>query len=191
MALSISSQYTRVTNFWTAWKAVQASKNFLTQYFDDGTVYNIWGYDGPDIHFCQIYKGTVPQDIIDSGQYTQVQNDSDKTDFTTNFQPTANAKQSFKSNTSITDGGVEGAITVGTSATEAKAGGSRLNPRQYLGVLNNSSVTIYWGFTSGVTTSTGTPIAPGQYWPFDISGLQPVYLIAGTAGNNVRITESR
>jgi hypothetical protein len=86
--------------------------------------------------------------------------------------------------------GVEGALTVGTSAVEAKVGGSVLVNRKLLTVHNNSSSIIYWGFTSAVTTSTGTPIFKDQFISWDISDAGKVYLIASGAGNNTRVTES-
>ena len=88
------------------------------------------------------------------------------------------------------DGGVEGALTVGTTAVEAKVGGSALSNRVSLTVYNNSSTTIYWGYTSGVTTSTGTPILKKQFAVWDIGPNTSVYLIAGSSSNNTRITES-
>jgi hypothetical protein len=90
----------------------------------------------------------------------------------------------------ITGVGTQGALTVGTSAVEAKTGASALTNRKLLTIFNNSGTTIYWGRTSGVTTSTGTPIFEKQFFTFDFAADAPVYLIAGTAGNNVRITES-
>lgn len=84
---------------------------------------------------------------------------------------------------------VEAAITVGTSSVEAKVGASRLTGRKALSVFNNSNSTIYWGYTSGVTTSSGTPIFKDQQIVFAVGDGQSVYLISGSAGNNVRITE--
>ena len=86
--------------------------------------------------------------------------------------------------------GVQGALTVGTTAVEAKVGGSRLANRKLLTVHNNSSSTIYWGYTSGVTTTTGTPLFKDQLVSWDISDTATVYLIASGAGNNTRVTES-
>lgn len=84
---------------------------------------------------------------------------------------------------------LQGAVTVGTSAVEAKVGASKLENRKSLTVYNNSNSTIYWGYTSGVTTSTGTPIFKSQFYDWDIGDQQAVYLIAGSASNNVRVTE--
>lgn len=87
--------------------------------------------------------------------------------------------------------GTEGAITVGTSAVEARVGGAALSNRKLLTVYNNSNSTIYWGYTNAVTTSSGTPIEKSQLASWDISDASgaTVYLIAGSAGNNVRVTE--
>jgi hypothetical protein len=87
--------------------------------------------------------------------------------------------------------GAQGSLTVGTSAVEAKVGASALSNRKTLTVFNNSSSIIYWGYTSSVTTSTGTPIRRFQQGSWE--GLGPdlsVFLIAGSAGNDTRVTES-
>ena len=84
---------------------------------------------------------------------------------------------------------LEGFITVGASPSEAKVGASRLIGRKSLTVFNNSNTTIYWGYTNGVTTSTGTPIFKDQQVSFAVGDGQSVYLIAGSEGNNVRVTE--
>jgi hypothetical protein len=89
MTVSIAPQFTQRASSWTIWKAAQALKGLVTQYEDDGTVYNIWGYDGPEVHICTIWKGTLPDSIV-TGGYSQGQNDSDKTDFETYYKPLAN-----------------------------------------------------------------------------------------------------
>ena len=89
MPVVFSQSLTQRISYWTAWKALLAARNGVCQYDDDGIHYSIWFYDGPEIYLCQIWKGTVPDDF--SGDYSQTQNDSDKTDFETNFKPTANA----------------------------------------------------------------------------------------------------
>lgn len=74
-----------------------------------------------------------------------------------------------------------GAITVGTSATLVPASGFSRT------IYNNGAVPVYRGEDNAVTTSTGTPIMPGGNW--SVGGL-PVYLIAGSAGVDVRwVTE--
>jgi hypothetical protein len=90
----------------------------------------------------------------------------------------------------ITGAGSQAALSIGTSATEAKVGGSALTNRKLLTVFNNSNSTVYWGRSAAVTTSNGTPIFKQQLMTFDFAADAPLYLIAGSAGNDVRITES-
>lgn len=91
----IAPQYTKRSYHWTAWKATLSNKVGMVQYDDNGAVYIIWFYDGPEVNMCTIWKGTVPAAIISSG-LTQNQNDSDKSDFESNFKPTANAAITLK-----------------------------------------------------------------------------------------------
>jgi hypothetical protein len=59
------------------------------QYDDDGTIYTIYAFDGPQIFSCVIWKGAVPESVINGG-YSQAQNDTNKTDFESNYKPYAN-----------------------------------------------------------------------------------------------------
>lgn len=88
MAISIASQYTQRTYYWTAWKAVYALKGLPLQYEDDGITYTIWTYDGPEVHVCQIWKGTMPETITNA--YSQSQNDTDKSDFESTYKALGN-----------------------------------------------------------------------------------------------------
>ena len=89
----------------------------------------------------------------------------------------------------INGGGVEGFITVGLTSVVARVGGSNLTNRVSLTVHNNGAQTIFWGYNSGVTITTGTPIFKGQMVFFSVGVLTNIYLISGTAAQNVRITE--
>lgn len=86
--------------------------------------------------------------------------------------------------------GVQGALTVGTTAIEVKVGASSLEGRKVTTLLNNSNSTIYWGYTSAVTTANGTPIFKNQFVEWSAGQNLTVYVIAGSAGNNCRITEA-
>jgi hypothetical protein len=88
MSVALSSNLTQRQYPWLSWKAVYAVKGSLFQYEDDGLLYTIWTYDGPEIHTCQIWKGTVPDSLTSS--YSQAQNDSDKTDFENNYKSLGN-----------------------------------------------------------------------------------------------------
>ena len=78
-------------------------------------------------------------------------------------------------------------ISVGTSQVEAIGDVSTRDPdRQLIVLYNDSSNTVYYG-PNGVTTSgstKGMPILKRQTVAFTI-GDQAVYLIAGSAGNDV------
>jgi len=74
---------------WTAFKPLISSKTIKVQYEEENNVYSIYGYDYPEVLLCVIWKGTVPDSVVTAG-YSQATNDTDKTDFETNFKPYAN-----------------------------------------------------------------------------------------------------
>lgn len=88
MAISISSKYTQRFYDWSGWKTVYSTKGSPFQYEDDGVLYTIWTYDADEIHMCQIWKETVP--TLTLVNYSQIQNDIDKTDFETNYKSIGN-----------------------------------------------------------------------------------------------------
>jgi hypothetical protein len=85
----LSDHHTKRFAYWSTFKTQFTSKNGQIQYDDDGYQYNIWFYDGPEIHLTYIWKNTVPAGIISAG-YSQAQNDADKTDFENNFKSISN-----------------------------------------------------------------------------------------------------
>lgn len=85
--------------------------------------------------------------------------------------------------------GVQGSISVGTSAVEAKVGATRLSGRRFLSIQPQDQ-NIYWGFTSSVTTSTGTLLFKNGTAYFEITDEQAVYLIADSGGKSARVTEA-
>ena len=85
--------------------------------------------------------------------------------------------------------GVQATLTVGTSAVEIKVGASKLTNRKNVTLFNDSNVTMYWGYTNAVTTSTGTPIFKNQFVSWDAGDQQSIFIIAGSGGNGSRITE--
>lgn len=90
----------------------------------------------------------------------------------------------------INNSGVEGSLTVGTTAVEVKVGASKLEGRKQVSLYNNSNNIIYFGYTNSVTTSTGMPILKNQMITWDAGDILTIYVIAGSAGNNCRITEA-
>lgn len=89
MAIQIAPQFTIRNYRWTQWKQVQSIKNFIYQHDDDGDIYTIWGYDGPEAHIAVIWKDVVPDGIQNSG-YSQEQNNLDKLDFENNYLANSN-----------------------------------------------------------------------------------------------------
>lgn len=89
MSVIFSSSLTVRDYLWTDWKTIYNSRKFSYQYEDNGETYFIWGYDGPEVHTTIIYKNAVPDGIIIN--YTQSQNDSDKSDFETNYKTNGNS----------------------------------------------------------------------------------------------------
>lgn len=75
---------------WTQFKTNIASRVLSIQYDDDGLVYTVFAYDMLCVYACNIWKGTVPDRIINGGGYAQATNDADKSDFETNYKPYAN-----------------------------------------------------------------------------------------------------
>jgi len=88
----------------------------------------------------------------------------------------------------IVKGFSQGVVTVGNSEVEAMVGGSRRDGRQMLRVYNKSSNVIYFG-PSGVTTTTGEPIEKKQWVNIPASDGLALYLIAGSAANDVIVSE--
>lgn len=101
---------------WTEFKTFITPKGLAVQYDDDGIIYAIFGCDGPTILVCIIWKGTVPDGVI-AGGYSQAQNDSDKSDFETNYKPSANGRLSTSS--SISDGTNQAAVKAASTAAVA------------------------------------------------------------------------
>jgi len=80
---------------WRTLKALLSSKNMLLQFTEDTAVYNLFALDGILQFTATIWKGTVPDGIIGGG-YSQAQNDTDKSDFETNFKAAANKSVSVR-----------------------------------------------------------------------------------------------
>lgn len=77
------------------------------------------------------------------------------------------------------------AATVGTTAASVA---SARESRVALLISNMGAATVYFGTTSGVTTSNGVPIAAGgSYLEEYYTGA--VFMISGSAAQNVRLWE--
>lgn len=87
----------------------------------------------------------------------------------------------------IDGAGTQGAISVGTTPVEVKVGASRLANRKSV-TIQPTNGPVYWGWTSGVTTSTGTKVFTWQVVEFAVADT-PVYVVSQSIGQNVRVTE--
>jgi hypothetical protein len=54
-------------------------------------MYTVFVFDSSLVYICNIWKDAVPDGIVQGG-YSQAQNDSDKSDFETNYKPSANKR---------------------------------------------------------------------------------------------------
>lgn len=87
------------------------------------------------------------------------------------------------------NGGVNGAITVGTSAAEAKVGGSVYANRKNLIIIHNGTGKLYWGTSSGVTSANGMPLIKNTMISIPAGPNSHIWLISDTAGQDIRVTE--
>lgn len=166
-----------ITSTWTNFKSSITSKSLSVQYFDDGVTYTIFSFDGPTAYTCNIWKGAVPDSVI-SGGYSQAQNDSDKSDFTTNWQPSSNQQ-----NSAIISTGTLGSlnataqIAIGSNQTvglQINAGtfigniltetsfdnGANWN-QSYFSITGSFTKQSVIGFVSANTATAATIIVPG------------------------------
>lgn len=85
--------------------------------------------------------------------------------------------------------GTQTSISVSTTPVEVKVGASRFDQR-YVITIQPLDGDVYFGYDSGtLTSSTGTKIFQGQYFPLEASDSLPVYVVADSGTVDVRITE--
>jgi hypothetical protein len=88
MSISFGTMPQRSGN-WAWFKPFITGKSLKPQYEESTEAYFIYGYDIPEVLTCTIWKGVVPESVINGG-YSQATNDADKDNFETNFKPYAN-----------------------------------------------------------------------------------------------------
>lgn len=90
MSISFGNNFIAVSQTWTQLKSTLGNKPMSLQYDDSDTgAYQLFALDGPVVYVTTIYRGTVPDSVVNGG-YTQAQNDQDKSDFEANFKGRAN-----------------------------------------------------------------------------------------------------
>lgn len=84
--------------------------------------------------------------------------------------------------------GTQGTFSVTTTAAPLRVGASNLANRKLVTFYHDTSNVVYWGYTSAVTTSTGTPISRAQMTQWPVGPNVDIYLISTTTVAS-RITE--
>lgn len=108
-------------------------------------------------------------------------------DGTNNVSVTANG--GLSTSDTLNASGVQGAISVNSSAIAVRVGGANLTNRKNLFFQNNGTATLYWGYTNAVTTSTGIPIFRNQYVTGDWGASTTIYIIGSSGTHDVRVVE--
>lgn len=89
---------------------------------------------------------------------------------------------------SANETGLYSELTVGTTAVEVKVGASALENRKVVHMLAKDN-SIYWGYDSSVTTTTGTRIFKNQFIPLPAGDNISVWVIADAANKKLSIGE--
>lgn len=97
--------------------------------------------------------------------------------------------QDLKVTDTLNIGGVQNNIIVSTTATEAKAGATRLIDRKIL-IIQPTDGDVWVGMTNAVTIATGIQVFKDQAVRWMIHNI-PIYLIGNKASTNVRILEAK
>lgn len=83
---------------------------------------------------------------------------------------------------------VSASINITTSASELKAGVSRLEGRQNIIIFNKGTNTIYIG-PSGVTSTTGIPVEANQMFSYPFGDRIAVYALTSSDSSVVIVQE--
>lgn len=161
----VSIQYnaqTLIEKRWTDMKSVVAMKGLSYQYETDGSVYYIFALDTNITYTCKIYTGTVP----DPANYSQAQNNTDLTDWTTNYMPGANNRNidatfiygtgtaGTPNNTVVTVQGITGGTPLPiTMSNVDKTASGTITSTQNVAVNSQGASSVSCGITG---TWTGT-----------------------------------
>lgn len=188
MAVALAPNYTQRIYNWAGLKAAKATRGFVYQYEEDAEKYTIWGYDGPEVHMCTIYKGAVPYTIAET--YSQEQNDTDKADFENGPKPVINQAVSGNKYRNIT----------GNGTTVVKPNSGRLTSILINNNNTNGTVTVYDSTqANGTVIATLTIASPsgalgaGQQMPTILGPLDIIFnngltvVTAGSAQNNITV----
>ena len=80
---------------------------------------------------------------------------------------------------------VYGSKSVTTTPQELKVNASVLDKRKFV-TMQPIDGDIYFGYSSSVTTSTGTKVFKGQFFPMEATDSLPIYIVsAGTVDTRI------
>lgn len=180
MGVTFGSNYTQRFYSWNMFKTVANDKLLNIQYNEDDIEYQIWGYDGNEIHTCSIWKGTVPDGVVLNG-YSQEQATQDLNDFESNYKINCNTALSHSTYANTYS------IEASTSAVLLL---SKNNRRIGATVFNKSNKILYIRFSDEPSESLWTVlVAPDSFVeiPFKFKG--DIYGIWSGVNGSAKITE--
>lgn len=181
---------------WLTLKSLQSTKSIPFHYIEDSDSYTIFINDGGIQFYSRLLKtNPVNLDQNDFEDNYKASSNTKSFERTVIFDPSTGSSSSIHNSQLETadicnTSGVEGAISVTTSATPVRVGVSNLSNRKNLTAHNSSILVLYWGYTNTVTTSSGTPLFPNQFVSWDVGPDVTIYLIAASGSRDVRVTES-
>jgi hypothetical protein len=156
MAINFGGGVTVISSFWTQFKATVIAKSLSMQYQDDGNITTVFAFDSTTLVYTAIMwdGGNVPNGI--QAAYSVAQNNSDLSDFQTNWQSSANQPTEI-----ITATGTLGALnnTVQLSIANAQSVGVQVAVGTLIGTIIaetsfdngatwNQTIFVYAGNTS-------------------------------------------
>lgn len=83
---------------------------------------------------------------------------------------------------------LNGSLSVTTVAQELKVNASPLEDRKVV-TIQPLDGDVYFGYDNSVTSSTGTLVYQGQYFPLEATEQLNVFIVSETGTVDVRITE--
>jgi hypothetical protein len=181
MALTLNAT-ARISSTWTVFKTSVVGKSLQVQQDDDGVTYSIFAIDGPIVYDCTIWKGIVPDGVVNSG-YSQSQNNTDKTDFETNYLPTGNQRllqpvATVVLSTYVVEVALAGANNKDMiSIFNPNGSGKILQIREFWGLVPSSSgttVIIPFEIRRATEVTTGTTVTINK---FDTTDLDSVAIV--------------
>lgn len=94
--MDIGSSFITLPKSWEQLKAIIASQHLPLRYEEETETYTIFTIDNPIVYICTLWKNEVPHGVAygrnpANPETVQVQNDSDKDDFESNYLENANS----------------------------------------------------------------------------------------------------